>query len=150
VDTHARIRAWLDAHGIAYDVLEHPPAGSAQDYQRTLGTRLEQQAKALLVRLDTGAHAVVTLQAQKRADLAAVAQLLGAKDAKLANKVELKDVTGCNFGELPPMGKLFGLPLAMDRDLLGEPKIYFNAGRLDRSITLDPRALAAAEGARLY
>jgi Ala-tRNA(Pro) deacylase len=149
MDAHARICDWLRQHGAAFEVLTHPAAGSAADYQRTLGTRLEQQAKALLVQHD-GGHAVVTLQAQKRADLALVAQLLGSGTAKLADRGALKGLTGCNFGELPPLGRCYGLPLLMDRDLLGEPLVYFNAGSLERSIRMDPRMLVEVEQPLLF
>lgn len=148
MDAHDRIRAWLDQHGAAYRVLEHPPAGSAADYQRTLGTRLEQQAKALLLRHrgpQGRGHVVVTVQAQKQADLEAVRAALGAAEVKLADRGALRDLTGCNFGELPPLARMFRLRLLMDQALLGEPEMYFNAGRLDRSLVMDPRVIARLE-----
>lgn len=148
VDTHERIKAWLTAQGAAFRVLEHAPAGSAADYQRTLGTRLEQQAKALLLRHkgpQGKGHVVVTVQAQKQVDLEAVRAALGAEEVRLADRGALRDVTGCNFGELPPLGRMFRLRLLMDRDLLGEPEVYFNAGRLDRSIAMDPKVIAGLE-----
>lgn len=144
----ARIRDHLRAGGAAFEELQHAPAGSAAEYQRTLGTRLEQQAKALLVAYPDGAregYAVVTLQAQKRADLGHVAGLLGTPRVRLATREELERVTGCRFGELPPMGRPFGLKLVMDRDLLGEPLVYFNAGSLTTSIRVSPRDLQRLE-----
>lgn len=63
---------------------------------------------------------------------------------------QLTDVTGCGFGELPPFGALFGVPLILDRDLLGEDEIYFNAGDLSTSIAMDPASLADLEAPKLY
>lgn len=148
MDAHERIKAWLTAQGATFRVIEHQPAGSAADYQRTLGTRLEQQAKALLLRY-TGAggkgHVVVTVPAQKKVDLDAVRAALGADEVKLADRGALKDLTGCGFGELPPLARMFKLRLLMDRALLDEPEVYFNAGRLDRSIVMDPKVIASVE-----
>jgi mannose-6-phosphate isomerase-like protein (cupin superfamily) len=40
----------------------------------------------------------------------------------IGSRKELREVTGCEFGELPPVGGLFGLPLIFDQDLLSEQR----------------------------
>lgn len=153
MDNYARLKDHLHSHAISFEEIEHPPAASAEEYHNTVGTRYEQQAKALLVRYKKGGQArfiVVALQAHKRADLEQVARLIGAQEIRLASKDQLKEVTGCSFGELPPLGKLFGLQLALDEDLMGEERIFFNACRLDRSISLAPRSLARMEEPILF
>jgi Ala-tRNA(Pro) deacylase len=143
-----RLRRHLDEHGVAYRLLEHEPAGTAEEYHALLGTRYEQQAKSVFVRHKGGAgggFAILAIQAQKRADLKRVATLLGARRARMGTIEELRETTGCEFGELPPLGGLFDLPLLLDGDLLAEREIYFNAASLTASIALDPRDLAALE-----
>jgi Ala-tRNA(Pro) deacylase len=54
-------------------------------------------------------------------------------------------VTGCEFGELPPVGGLFGPSLLFDQALLAEEELYFNAGSLTSSMVVSPRALHALE-----
>src|SRR6266540_6211602 len=66
-------------------------------------------------------------------------------DVRLGSRDELREVTGCGFGELPPVGGLFGLPLLFDQDLLAEDELYFNAGSLTASMVVSPRALEALE-----
>src|SRR4029453_12029855 len=50
-----RLRRHLDEHGVAYRLLEHEPAGTAEEYHALLGTRYEQQAKSGFVRHKRGA-----------------------------------------------------------------------------------------------
>jgi Ala-tRNA(Pro) deacylase len=147
-DTHERIVVFLQEHKVPFEIINHPAAGSVEDYQRTMNTRLQQQAKALFVRYKKAGEkgfAIVALQGQKKADLESVRKLLHAKEIRLGAADQLLSVTGCAYGELPPMGKVFGLPLIMDKDLLHEPRIYFNAGSLTSSIILDPKQLCSIE-----
>jgi Ala-tRNA(Pro) deacylase len=151
--TKEKIIEYLDQANATYEGFEHEPAGSAEEYHNTLGTRYEQQAKALFVRYKkTGekGYIVVALQAQKRADLSVIKNLMQAKDVKLGHKDKLKEVTGCNFGELPPLGKLFGLKLFMDKDLAAEDKIYFNAGDLAYSIAIAPDEIVKLEAPEIF
>ena len=143
-----KIKSFLEEHQINYQQITHKPAASAEEYHQILGTRYEQQAKALLIRYkkpgDKG-FVVVTLPAQKRANLEQIKEILQAKSVRLAERTQMETVTGCNFGELPPLGKIFGLQLVMDQELLQEPKIYFNAGKLDLSIIMSPEELQRIE-----
>jgi Ala-tRNA(Pro) deacylase len=148
-----RISQYLDEHRTPFRVIDHPAAASADEYHETLGTRYEQQAKSLFIRHKSEADkgfAILALQAQKRADLQRVASLLGAREARLATGEQLADATGCGFGELPPFGRLYGVRLLLDRDLLSEPEIFFNAGDLCTSIAMSPADLADLEKPLMY
>lgn len=152
-ETKEKIKDYFDKNKIVYEEINHEPAGSAEEYHNTLGTRYEQQAKALFVRYKkTGQKGfiVVALPAQKQADLEKIRALTRSKEVRLATEEQLKEVTGCNFGELPPLGKLFGLQLFMDEDLLKEEKIYFNAGDLTYSIAVSPRLIQDLEKPTLF
>jgi Ala-tRNA(Pro) deacylase len=148
-----RLIAFLKEKQVPYRLIEHDVAASAEEYHKTLGTRYEQQAKALFVRYKKPGEkgfVVFALQAQKKADLHRVTRLLSAREARLATVDQLKEVTGCDFGELPPFGSVFGLRLIFDRDLLTEDEIYFNAGSLTTSIVLSPKQLERVEDPILY
>lgn len=126
-----RLRKYFDDRGVAYRVIEHEPAGSADEYHAVLGTRYEQMPKAVFLRCrgkEGKGFAILALQAHKRADLRRVARLLDARDVRLGSREELRGATGCDWGELPPVGRPFGLPLLFDQDLLSEDELYFNAG----------------------
>jgi Ala-tRNA(Pro) deacylase len=152
-DVLAKLVAHLDERSVPYRTIEHAAAASAEEYRDTLGTRYEQQAKTLFVRYrkpGEKAFAALALQAQKRADFARVADLLDAREAKLGTVEQLAQATGCGFGELPPFASVFGLPLLLDRDLLDQDEIYFNAGSLTTSIALAPEHLMTVEQPVLY
>lgn len=144
---------YLTEKGVEHRVMTHPPAASADEYHEVLGTRYEQQAKSIFLRVRGPAgkgFAVLAIQAQKRADLTHAATLLGAREVKLGTKEQLLQATGCGFGELPPLGGLYGIPLLFDADLLAPDEIYFNAGDLSISISLAPKALHDAERPLVY
>jgi Ala-tRNA(Pro) deacylase len=143
-----RLRSYFDDHGVVYRLIEHEPAGSAERYHAVLGTRYEQMPKAVFLRYrgENGeGFAILALQAHKRADLQRVARLLDARDARLGSRDELRQTTGCDWGELPPVGRLFGLPLLFDQDLRSEDELYFNAASLTTSIVVSAVALEALE-----
>ena len=100
-------------------------------YDALVGSRLEQRAKALLFR--------------RYADGGAKSYLVYALPGNAEAHVELERQTGCRFGELPPFGSIFGCALALDGRLLTVAELYFNAGRLDRSVVLTPDTLVALE-----
>jgi Ala-tRNA(Pro) deacylase len=148
-----RLQRYFDAHGVAYRIIEHRPAASAEEYHAVLGTRYEQMPKAVFLRYRIEGEqrfAILALQAHKRADLKRVGALLDARDARLGTREQLREVTGCEFGELPPVGGLFGVPTLFDQDLADEDELYFNAGSLTRSMAVRSRSLEALERPILY
>jgi Ala-tRNA(Pro) deacylase len=143
-----RLRAYFDHHGVGYRLIAHDAAASADEYHAILGMRYEQMPKAIFFCYgDMGGKrfAILALQAHKRADLERLQRVLNVRDVRLGSRDELRETTGCEFGELPPVGGLFGLPLIFDEDLLSVEELYFNAGSLTASMVVKPRALEALE-----
>jgi Ala-tRNA(Pro) deacylase len=150
---HDRIVKYLNSNGVEYEVIRHRPAASAEEYHQALGTRYEQQAKSIFLRVKRAGEkrfAVLTIQAQKRADLRRAAALLGGREAKMATREQLQQRTGCTFGELAPFGRLYHVPVLIDADLLTQDEIYFNAGDLSISLRMDPNAVRDLEQAQIY
>ena len=146
-DVYTSIKNFFDENFISYREVEHAPGASAEEYHNALGCRYEQQAKCLLIKVygDMEYFVILTIPAQKRANLDLITSTLKARKVRMATKEELKEVTGCNFGELPPLGKIFNLSLIMDGDFLNESEIFLNAGRVDRSFIINPLELKRAE-----
>jgi len=149
-----RIREYMRAHAITHREITHPPAARTEEYSQALGTRYEQQAKCLLVKLSqsggTEEHVIAAIPASKKLDLEAVARLTGARRAKLAAREQLTAITGCEFGALPPIGSIFGLRLLVDRELLTEASIYLNAGAVHHSMVVAPADLVRVERPLLF
>lgn len=133
---------------VLYKEIHHAPGADTEAYHQALGCRYEQQAKCLFLKVtdaDGVRFIICAIPAQKRANLKAVRRLLGAKDVRFASQDELKTVTGCDFGELAPTAKLFGLQLLLEAHFLTEQEIYLNAGRVDVSFVINPADLQRVE-----
>jgi Ala-tRNA(Pro) deacylase len=143
------LRAHLIDNNTDFREVSHPQAASARDYHRIVGSRLSQQAKALLFRRYRGDgskdYLVHALPGDAEADVDALAAATSSESLRLATRAELEQQTGCRFGELPPVGSIFDCELVVDERLLAEDELYFNAARLDRSFVVRPEQLLALE-----
>ena len=50
-----------------------------------------------------------------------------------------QELTGCAMGAVPPFALNPALAIVVDEDLLANDTLFFNAGRLDRSMELDTK-----------
>jgi Ala-tRNA(Pro) deacylase len=141
-----RLERWLRETGVAFEILDHPPAHTSDEAARVRGTRLRQGAKALVVRAeDRFLHCV--LPADLRADNAALRALVGTRKLRFATREELLRLTGCEPGAVPPFGNLFGLPVLLDAALCANERVVFSAGSHGRSITMRCADLVRISGA---
>jgi Ala-tRNA(Pro) deacylase len=141
-----RLEQWLREAGVAFEILEHAPVHTSQEAARVRGTRLQQGAKALVVRAeDRFVHCV--LPAHLRADNAALRAIVGTRKLRFATRDELYSLTGCEPGAVPPFGNLFGLPVLLDEALCDNERVVFNAGSHARSITMQCTDLVRISGA---
>lgn len=146
--TYQKIKQFYTDNQVSFREVQHAPGASAEEYHTALGCRYEQQLKCLLVKVyePNNEHFVmVTVQAQKRADFEKIKQLFNAKKVRGATLDELRQATGCEYGEVPPTGKIFGIPLVMDKDFLNEQEVYMNAGVVTKSFVVSPNDLVRVE-----
>jgi Ala-tRNA(Pro) deacylase len=141
-----RLAQWLREAGVPFELVEHPPVRTSVDAARARGTRLEEGAKALVVRADDRfLHCV--LPAHLKADSAALRAIAGTRRLRFATRDELYDLTGCEPGAVPPFGNLFGLPVLLDEALCVNERVAFNAGSITMSITMRCADLVRVSGA---
>jgi len=88
---------------------------------------------------------MITIPANKRADFDKIKQLFQAKKVRGATLEELRQITGCEYGEVPPSGKVFTIPLVVDSDFLNEQETYMNAGLTTKSFVVNPKDLLRVE-----
>ncbi|MFI5254175.1 MAG: aminoacyl-tRNA deacylase [Candidatus Limnocylindrales bacterium] len=120
---------WLGAHGLAYDLHEHPLAFTALEAARAEGLDPHAFAKTLAVATADGRRALVAIDASDHLDLDKTAAVLGTHRARLLSEVELLDLApACDIGALPAIGDLFGVPLFADRALREVARLTFHAG----------------------
>lgn len=140
---------WLGAHGIAYDLHEHPLAFTALETARVEGLDPHAFAKTLAVAAADGRRALVALDANDHLDLWKMARMLGTERARLLTEVELLDLApSCDVGALPPVGDLFGVPVYADRALREVERLTFHAGSHRHAVRLDRAAWEQAARVR--
>ena len=132
-ETFKRICELLEKNKIAYKLFEHPPVHTSEEAARVRGVSMESGAKAMIVRSE-GKFYEFVLAAHKRLDLDAVKRILKTKSASLASVDEVKSVTDCVPGSVPPFGNVFGIPVYADSSLA--LTLNFNVGLLEKSIQM--------------
>ncbi len=141
-----RLERWLRDVGVAFEIFEHAPVRTSEEASRVRGTRLEEGAKALVVRADDR-YVQLVLPAHLKADNAQLRTILGTRKLRFATPEELAELTGCAPGAVPPFGNLFGLPVLVDEALCRNERVAFNAGSNSVSITMRREDFVRISGA---
>ena len=151
-----RLVADLDASGARYRLIEHAPEGRTEVVSALRGHDLASAAKCLVLLVKLGKkqtrYVLAVVPGDARLDLAAVKALLGASYVAFADTGKAEQLAGSVTGTVLPFSYDERLELIADPALLDCGELYFNAGRLDRSIALDSedyRRLAAPRVARI-
>jgi len=141
-----RILEHLDTLGIPYEKLEHGPVTTSEAAAGARASRIEEGAKALIVKADDGYYHLV-ISAALRVDNKKLRKIVGTKRVRFATAEEVWDMTGCRPGAVPPFGNLFDLPVLMDDALLAEETVYFNCASHTVSLRMKREDLVRATNA---
>lgn len=137
---YARLIADLDASGARYRLIEHAPEGRTEVVSALRGHTLASAAKCLILLVKLGKkqtrYVLAVVPGDARLDLAAVKALLGASYVALAGTGKAEQLAGSVSGTVLPFSYDERLELIADPALLDHGELYFNAGRLDRSVAL--------------
>jgi len=126
---------------IPFGISEHEPVYASDGAAQVRGVVLRTGVKAMLLKADDRKHILALLPGDKQVNLVKIAQLEGAKQVKLADPHEVLAVTGCTIGSVPPFGHLTKLKTYMDKDILENECVNFNAGKHTRSVSMKARDL---------
>jgi nondiscriminating aspartyl-tRNA synthetase len=134
-DLHQKLISYLDEHQVSYRQLEHPQTKTSAESAQLRGTKLEQGAKALVMKADDK-PVLVVLSAATKLDNSLFKKQYKVKDLQLASPGQVEEISGVGVGAVPPFGNLFNLPVYIDKQLTEEVEIAFNAGSLTNSIIM--------------
>jgi Ala-tRNA(Pro) deacylase len=155
-DVYTRLITDLDTAGCRYRLIEHAPEGRTELVSALRGHALARAAKCLILLVKLGKkqtrYVLAVVPGDARLDLAAVKALLGASYVAFADAGKAEELAGSVSGTVLPFSYDERLELIADPALLDGGELYFNAGRLDRSIALasqDYQRLAAPRIARI-
>ena len=142
-DVFERLVALLTDARAKFRVIEHEAEGRSEKISAIRGNRPEQAAKAMVLDVRGGGGGrrcvLAVLPGNARLDFNAVAQVFAARKAGFASPESAQHITGCAMGSVPPFSLNPELGLVVEEDLLKSETLFFNAGRLDRSMELDTR-----------
>jgi Ala-tRNA(Pro) deacylase len=140
-ETHIKIKTLLDSQAINYSLLVHKPTRTSEESAQVRGVSLASGAKAMLIKLPTNNTSLnfklIVLSAASKLSWKAIKIVLKTKKAELANESEVKTLTKCLPGAVPPFGSIFGVETLIDTSILRQgDTINFNAGLRTHSISM--------------
>jgi len=152
-DVFDRLVALLSDAKAKFRVIEHEAEGKSEAISAIRGNRPDQAAKAMVLDVRGGGggrrHVLAILPGNRKLDFNAVATLFEARKCGFASPDTAQELTGCVMGAVPPFALNPDLAVVVEEDLLANETLFFNAGRLDRSMELDTKDWIAAARPRI-
>jgi prolyl-tRNA editing enzyme YbaK/EbsC (Cys-tRNA(Pro) deacylase) len=132
-----RIRRFLEEQGVEYREAGHGPTRTSREAADARGESIRIGGKAIVAKVDKRFHLFV-LSAALELDSRAICRHLKAQRFRFAHKEELMELTGLVPGCVPPFGRpILDLDLYVDRSIMENDRIAFNAGSLTDSMIMD-------------
>ncbi len=127
---------YLNLTGVQYQVMSHVPAYSAHSVALATHVPDSELAKTLLIRADEQ-YWMAVLRADYQINQKFLKHALEAKHVSLATEEELLVFfPDCEVGAMPPFGKLYALPVILDKALADDEHIVFNACTHTQSVKM--------------
>ncbi|MDG4767685.1 YbaK/EbsC family protein [Solwaraspora sp. WMMD406] len=139
-DVYHKLITLFDERGATYRVIEHEPEGVTEAVSRLRGHDPGQAAKCIIVMVKIGKKTTrfvaAVIPGDRRVDFGKLKALLGGTYASFASREVAEELAGTAIGTIPPFSFDDRLAVIFDPELLPHPEVFFNAGRLDRTIAL--------------
>jgi Ala-tRNA(Pro) deacylase len=141
--THQLLLSLLDRAGAEYTLSAHAAVRTSEEAAAARGSSLSSGAKAMLLSvkpapgLASEGMVLAVISAAAKIDSKLFRQTCGWKSTRFASEEEVRSLTGCLPGAVPPFGSLWGIPTFMDASVRAQGDIiHFNAGLRTRSIAM--------------
>lgn len=152
-DAYTRLTAFLEENDVPFGLIDHAPEGRTELVSQLRGHDVSHAAKCMILIVKQGKkvtrYVLAVVPGDARVDLQAVKTLFAATYVSFASREQAEALSGTPTGAVLPFSFDAALELVCDPSLLTHERIYFNAGRLDRSMVLDTRAYVALAKPRL-
>jgi len=127
---------YLNLTGVQYQVISHVPAFSAHSVALAARVPDQELAKTILIRADEQ-YWMAVLRADCHLNQKSLKHALEAKHVSLATEEELEVFfPDCEVGAMPPFGKLYALPVVVDKALAEDTELVFNACTHSESVKM--------------
>ena len=139
MDIFQKIKNFLRKNSIEFKAMRHEPTRTSEDSARARGEDISIGGKALVMKIE-GEFKLFVLSAALKIDSKKVKDFFNTKRTRFATADELKSMTGLVPGEIPPFGRpILEFDLYVDRSVLENERIAFNAGSLTDSIIMSTK-----------
>jgi Ala-tRNA(Pro) deacylase len=123
-----RLETYLRSQQVPFGVHPHEPAYTTQGVAEREHIPAQLMVKVVMAIAD-GEPVMLALPTTRRVELARLRTLLGAHTVRLADESELAACfPDCDLGAMPPFGNLYGMRVFVDRSLVTDRAIFFQAG----------------------
>jgi len=124
----SRIRDFLDSENVPYEELRHEPAFTGQEVAHTLHLSGKRCAKTVVLSGD-GRLVMAVLPASNRLNLQDLRVAMEVTHLEMLPESELiRLFPDCERGAVPPLGRLYGMNVWVDRTISDSELIVFCAG----------------------
>jgi Ala-tRNA(Pro) deacylase len=131
----SKLKAFLDENNISYEYKEHEEVRTSEEAANARGEDIKIGAKAMVLKADDK-FVMLVLSAAKKIDSKKVKEILGVKSLRFATPEEVNQLTDCVPGGVPPFANIFGLDLLLDKTIVANEFMAFNAGERTKSLKL--------------
>lgn len=139
--SYERLVQALEAGHARFRFIDHAPEGRTELVSALRGHHPRQAAKCLVLMVKQGKKVtkfvLAVVPGDKRVDPDAVKRLMEGTYAGFASAADAERITECVTGTVLPFAFRDDLTLLVDPGVLENGELYFNAGRLDRSVCVD-------------
>lgn len=140
VDAYQKLISLLDREGASYRLIDHAPEGRTELVSPMRGHAAREAAKCIILMLKIGKKVtkfvLAVVPGDARVDLEGVKRQKGATFARFADASVAETLAGSVSGTILPFAFDPKLELMVDPAVAASKTMYFNAGRLDRSVAL--------------
>ena len=149
-----KVIAYLEKAGVPHKVLQHKTVYTAYDAAQTMGKKINEIAKSLLVKADKDYY-VVLVPADQNVDFDKlgkyVTKLKGkeVKIVKIPGEKIMSDLLRLKNETMSAFGSLHKLPVLADKNLAKLKKVIFSSGSLNHSVEMNIRDYLNLEKAGL-
>lgn len=130
-----KIKSLLDENKIQYELKEHEEVRTSEEAAQARGEDIKIGAKAMILKCDDK-FIMFVLSAALKIDSRRVKEITGAKSVRFATPEEVTSKTGCLPGGVPPFAPIFDLEFYVDRSIMRNESMAFNAGERTKSIKM--------------
>jgi Ala-tRNA(Pro) deacylase len=141
-----KLEKFLEENKIQYQEVEHRTVYTAHDKAATLKTKEKAIGKTLVIKMDRDL-ALVLIPGNKNLDKGRLKKVVNdwrkktnqklVKNIDFASEVLMKNkIKGVKVGAVPPFGKMWKLPVFIDKALGKEKEIILNSGNYNSSLKI--------------